>query len=113
MRGAAGRRQGWSRGGSIVELALALPILCLLVLGTADVGRAYYFREAVANGARQALRVAVSQSQQTAGNTVCTNSGGVATSTLPAPTGSAIATIVNDAALEGSPPGAAAASPIP
>ncbi len=112
MHGNAGPRTRWSRGGSIVELALAMPILCLVVLGTADVGRAYYYREAVANSARQALRVAVSSSQQTTGNTVCTSSGGVATSTLPAPSGSAIATIVNEAAVESSPAGAAAASSI-
>ncbi len=95
-----------------MELALGLPILCLLVLGVADIGRAYYYREAVANAARQALRVAVAQSQQATGNAVCGSGGGVATSSVPAAGGSSIATIVNAAALESSSNGTAARSAI-
>ena len=100
-----------SRGSSAVELAISLPFLCLLIFGVADVGRAYYYREAVANAGRQALRVAVSQAQQATGNTVCSGSGGTASSPLPASAG-AIQTIVNDAAVESSANGTAAGSAI-
>jgi Flp pilus assembly protein TadG len=112
MRVSMGGGPRLSRGGSIVELAVSLPVLCLLVLGGADVARAFYYREAVANGARQALRMAVSQSQQGTGDTVCTSSSGVATTTVPAAGGSAIAAIANDAAVESSTSGAASGSPI-
>jgi Flp pilus assembly protein TadG len=94
-----------------VELAISLPFLCLLVFGVADIGRGYYYREAVANAGRQALRVAVSQSQQATGNTVCASSSGKASSAIPASSGP-ITTIVNDAAIESSSTGAAAGSAI-
>jgi Flp pilus assembly protein TadG len=92
-----------------VELAISLPFLCLLIFGVADIGRAYYYREAVANAGRQALRVAASQ--QATGNTVCAASSGKATSALPASSGP-ITTIVNDAAVESSSSGLAAGSAI-
>jgi Flp pilus assembly protein TadG len=92
-----------------VELAISLPFLCLLIFGVADIGRAYYYREAVANAGRQALRVAASQ--QATGNTVCAASSGKATSALPASSGP-ITTIVNDAAVESSSTGTAAGSAI-
>ncbi len=43
------RRQ---RGQSLVELALLLPVLCTIMLGALDLGRAYYSYSAVANAAR-------------------------------------------------------------
>ena len=100
-----------SRGSSAVELAISLPFLCLLIFGVADIGRAFYYREAVANAGRQALRVAVSQSQQATGNTVCAGSSGKASSAVPAASGP-ITTIVNDAAIESSSTGAASGSVI-
>ncbi len=51
------------RGQSLVETAITLPVVLLLALGVTDVGRAFYYREAVTNSTRQALRVAVSPSQ--------------------------------------------------
>lgn len=49
-----GREKG--RGQSIVELALTVPIIALLMLGTLDLGRMYYsyvdLKEGVRNGAR-------------------------------------------------------------
>jgi Flp pilus assembly protein TadG len=39
-------------GQSLVEVALALPILLLVLLGLADLGRAFYYTTAVASAAR-------------------------------------------------------------
>src|SRR5438128_4305291 len=44
------------RGQAIVETALLLPILMLLVMGTADLGRVFYYAIAVTNAAREAAR---------------------------------------------------------
>ncbi|MDP9265333.1 MAG: pilus assembly protein [Chloroflexota bacterium] len=40
-------------GQSLVELAISLPVLLLIVLGLADVGRAFYYTSAIANAARE------------------------------------------------------------
>lgn len=92
-----------------------LPLFVTLTLGTADGGRAFYYREAVTNAARQALRVAVSSSQQTTGDTACTGKGTSTTSVstaLPAAGTSAILTIANAAALESSSTGLPAGTAI-
>lgn len=39
-------------GQSLVELALALPVLLLLLLGLADFGRAFYYTSIISNAAR-------------------------------------------------------------
>jgi Flp pilus assembly protein TadG len=95
------RRNGY-RGQSLVELALALPVILILGLGIADIGRAYYYREAVANAARQGLRIAVLQPQQATGNTACAGGGSTASlsSTLPPASANTLATIGNEASLE-------------
>jgi hypothetical protein len=63
------RRRGW-RGGehgtSLVELALALPVLLLLVLGTFDLGRAVYIRTSLVNAARDGARFGSVDPQNTA-----------------------------------------------
>lgn len=109
--------RGRSRGQSLVEAAITLPIVLLLTLGVTDLGRSFYYREAVANSARQALRMAVSSYQHGTADAICagTSGGPVAvsvTSGVP-PAGGAIATIANQAALEssrdGTPPGSAIA----
>lgn len=91
------------RGGqSLVELALALPIVLILGLGVADVGRAFFYREAIGNAARQAIRTAVLQPQQATGNTACAGGGSSASlsTTLPPASGNTLATIGNEASLE-------------
>ena len=108
-----GRR---SRGQSLVETAITLPVVLLLGLGVTDIGRAFYFRESVTNSTRQALRMAVSSYQQSAANSVCagTGSGPVAvtvTTPLP-PSGGSISTIANQASLESSTNGTPAGSVI-
>src|SRR5467141_2425746 len=59
------------RGQSLVETAITLPVVLLLALGVTDIGRAFYYREAVTNSTRQALRVAVSPSQQATADAIC------------------------------------------
>ena len=44
------------RGQAIVETALLLPVLMLLVMGSADLGRVFYYSIAVTNAAREAAR---------------------------------------------------------
>jgi Flp pilus assembly protein TadG len=104
------------RGQSLVETAISLPVLLLLALGVTDIGRSFYYREAVTNSVRQALRVAVSSSQQSTADSVCsgTASGPLSvtvTSSIP-PAGGAIMTIANEAALESSSTGSPAGSVI-
>jgi Flp pilus assembly protein TadG len=41
------------RGQSLVELALLLPVLALIVLGTVDLGRAFFAYERLVNAARE------------------------------------------------------------
>jgi Flp pilus assembly protein TadG len=107
-------RKGVQRGQSLVEAAITLPVVLLLALGVTDIGRAFYFREAVTNSVRQALRMAVSQYQQSTANSVCAGTGGgpVAVTVVSAipPSGSAITTIANQAALESSSNGTPAGS---
>jgi hypothetical protein len=52
-----GPGRGGQRGQSMTELALVAPLLFLMAIGVADVGRAYHYREAVANASRQAARL--------------------------------------------------------
>ena len=53
------RGMAWDeRGQSLVELALSLPILVFLLLGGADMARAYAIQLAVQNGARAGAEAA-------------------------------------------------------
>lgn len=45
-------------GQSLIELALALPLLLIVLLGTIDGGRAYYFATVLANAAREGANYA-------------------------------------------------------
>ena len=104
------------RGQSLVEAAVTIPLVLLLALGVTDIGRAFYYREGVTNSARQALRVAVSASQQSTANTACSSTSGgpvavTVTSPIP-PSAGTIATIANLAALESSNGGTPAGSAI-
>ena len=109
------RCPGRSRGQSLVETALTLPVVLLLALGVTDLGRSFYYREAVTNSARQALRMAVSSYEQGTANSVCAGTGGgpvaVSVSSIM-PAGGTLATIANQAALESSTNGTPAGSVI-
>lgn len=48
-----------SRGQSIVEFALLLPVLVLIVIGATDLGRAYHVTITLNNAAREGTRQAV------------------------------------------------------
>lgn len=114
MRGRGIR--GRSRGQSLVEAAITMPVVLLLALGVTDLGRSFYYREAVTNAARQALRIAVSSYQHGTADSICagTSGGPVAvtvTSAIP-PSGGSIVTIANQAALESSKDGTPAGSAI-
>lgn len=89
-----------------METAITLPVVLLLALGVTDIGRSFYYREAVTNSVRQALRMAVSPYQQSTANSVCAGtSGGPVAVTVTAnvtPASGVIATISNQAALESS-----------
>lgn len=100
------------RGQSIAELAIALPVLLLIGIGATDFGRAFYYREVVANTARQGLRLAVSQSQQATANSACGTSAGTAVSDLPPESESSIRSIADEMARESSSNGAASGSVI-
>lgn len=108
--------RGRSRGQSLVETAITLPVVLLLALGVTDLGRSFYYREAVTNSVRQALRMAVSSYQHGTADSACANtsSGPVATtlsSTISPPTG-LLTTIANQAALESSKDGTPSGSAI-
>jgi Flp pilus assembly protein TadG len=104
------------RGQSLVEAAVTLPLVLLLALGVTDIGRAFYYREAVTNAARQALRVAVNSTQHSTADAICASAGAgpiaVTTNSPINPPTASIATIVNLAALESSSNGTPAGSVI-
>jgi len=52
----SGRRYGRSRGQSLAELAISLPLLLLVMLGTIDLGRAYFDYIEMRNGAFEGAR---------------------------------------------------------
>lgn len=91
-----------------------MPIVLLLALGVTDLGRAFYYREAVTNSVRQALRMAVSSYQHGTADSICAGSGGGPTTvsvTTPLPSsGGAIGTIATQASLESSRDGTPAGS---
>jgi Flp pilus assembly protein TadG len=54
------------RGAAAVEFALVLPLLLLLVLGIADLGRAYSVQTTLSSAAREGVRVMALQNNATA-----------------------------------------------
>ncbi len=68
-------------GQSLIELALALPILLMLLLGLVDGARAYYFAGVVANAAREGANYAARNGTATLAQVrqrVCDSTGMVA-----------------------------------
>lgn len=56
MRRHAGRSWGRSRGQSLVEFALVIPIFLLILFGMIDIGRLVYINNSLSEGAREAAR---------------------------------------------------------
>jgi Flp pilus assembly protein TadG len=52
-------RHGSSRGQTLVEFALIVPIFVLLLVGLADLGRAVYAFNTISNASREGVRVGI------------------------------------------------------
>jgi Flp pilus assembly protein TadG len=48
----------WERGSVVMELALALPLLLLMVAGTVDIGMLFWEKEVLTNASREGARAA-------------------------------------------------------
>lgn len=94
-----------SRGQSLVETAITLPVLVMMGLGVTDIGRAFYFREGVVNATRQAVRLAVNRANQATGDSACAGSGSVPaslSSSIPGTGAGALSSLASQVALESS-----------
>jgi Flp pilus assembly protein TadG len=66
MAGVGACLRGDERGQSLVEIALALPLLLVTLLGLVDLGRAFVYTTAVTNAAREAAMYEVYDPSATA-----------------------------------------------
>jgi Flp pilus assembly protein TadG len=64
------RKHGRRRAQALVETALILPVLVLLMLGSADLGRAFYLKLEMSGASRAGMREAVLGSVIDIGNAV-------------------------------------------
>jgi Flp pilus assembly protein TadG len=95
------RRQNDARSGQgIVELALSLPLLLLLMLGTIDIGRVFYDYVQLRNAVREGAGYGARMPNDTAGITLRVNRHGI-----PAGTSVAIACTGNCTTTNGVPNG--------
>lgn len=67
-------------GQSLTEVAIALPLLFIILLGMIDLGRMYYTYVALANSAREAARYGASQQCGTADTAIRNKAKAEATS---------------------------------
>jgi PKD repeat protein len=110
------RRTPRTRGQSLVEFALILPVFLLFLLGAVDFGRAFYTYIEVTNGAREGTAYAAANPTDTSGiqgkvlqetsiqgqggegavtvSTSCTTSGGTTINCADAPGGAGIGNVV-------------------
>jgi len=74
-------------GQSLVEIALAMPLLLVILLGLADLGRAFYYTTTIANAARVGAAYAATNAstatQATVAAHVCNETGLAAYSPTP------------------------------
>ena len=73
------RQRDAGRGQSLVEFALVLPILLVMFMGIFDFGRAIFAFNSVSNAAREGVRVAIVDQNQS----VITNEARAAMTGLP------------------------------
>jgi Flp pilus assembly protein TadG len=71
------------RGQSLVEFALASPVILLLLLGTIDLGRMYSQYVALKNGAREGAGYGISKPADTAGMKAVVLAANVPVGTTP------------------------------
>ena len=77
------RRPGRTKGQSMVEFALVLPIFLLIVLGLVDLGRAVFAYTSITNAVREAGRLAIVNQDTTLINQRGREQTAVAESTAP------------------------------
>jgi Flp pilus assembly protein TadG len=94
------RRNDARSGQGIVELALSLPLLLLLMLGTIDIGRVFYDYVQLRNAVREGAGYGARMPNDTAGITLRVNRHGI-----PAGTSVAIACTGNCTTTNGVPNG--------
>jgi len=68
------KKKDKSRGQSMVELALILPIVLLVVLGIIEFGRAFFIYTVVSGAAREGARYGITQPKDLAGITAAARS---------------------------------------
>jgi len=78
----AHHRLGRSRGQSMVEMALTLPFLLLLMLGTIDIGRVFIDYIQIRNGVFEGARYGSTQPSDTTGITNAVLNHGVPSDTI-------------------------------
>ncbi|MEO8577981.1 MAG: TadE family protein, partial [Gemmatimonadales bacterium] len=61
----AGSARRTRRGGAMIELAVAMPLLVLICIGVMDLGRVYFTSVAVANAARAGAEYSLTYPQTT------------------------------------------------
>lgn len=72
LRGVDSRGPRAHQGQALVEFALVAPILALLLMGAADLTRAFYTYIVLVNASREAARVIIDYPQQYSDTAACT-----------------------------------------
>jgi Flp pilus assembly protein TadG len=72
LKGVDSTRPRGHHGQSLVEFALVLPLLALLLLGSVDLTRAFYYYLALQNASREAARVLIDYPSQYDDTAACT-----------------------------------------
>lgn len=93
-------RPGRDRGAAAVEFALVVPVLLLLVVGIAEIGRAYHVQTTLSGAAREGVRVmalrndpaAARATTRAAASTVTLTDSQIAVSPTSCPTGTSAGT---------------------
>lgn len=78
------RRRSGARGQSLAEIAIALPILLVLLIGLVEMARAWNVRQVMTNAAREGARQAVVVSGWTEADVIATTESYLADANLDA-----------------------------
>jgi hypothetical protein len=77
------RRRPRSRGQALVEFALVIPLFLVLVIGTFDLGAGVFAYNSVTNAAREGVRVAIVNQDQTSIETRAISATAIAETEAP------------------------------